>query len=372
MSKLLTRKRILLVSAILALLGGAAWWQGGPLLARYCVYKLDKAGEASREKWLARVVGLGEAAVPSLLASLAHADQEVCDNNVRALVGLAGAWGPDDARSQALVEKVTAQFESLNELGQSGVLQVAIFLLQKQPQTQNVPPALTRLAGDLLSAALKVEAVRDAALHLAGALLERMPQQWLAECRRLALEGMGAAAATTRVAAIQLALRPPLRHDSAVLVKCVPLLKDSAAPVRKAALLALGPVRELVSDDDLLPLLHDPDDGVQNLCELTLRSRGLPDNHILLARLISDQRPSARLQVLQHLHAADLEPGVWLRRLCQDPAAAVRAAAVRAAVSQSQVDLRDCLSDIARQDPSLTVRQLAEYYLTRYRPVTAN
>ncbi len=134
--------------------------------------------------------------------------------------------------------------------------------------------------------------------------------------------------------------------------------------MRKNALLALGSAPAVLSDEDLLPLLHDPDDEVQNLCELALRSRGLQENHILLARYISDARPAARLRVVELLREThDLEPGVWLRRLCQDPAPAVRAAAIRAAVSQSQVDMRACLTDMAEEDPSLTVRQLAAHYL---------
>jgi hypothetical protein len=107
---------------------------------------------------------------------------------------------------------------------------------------------------------------------------------------------------------------------------------------------------------------------VQNLCELALRSRGLTESHILLARLISDDRPSARLQVLRHLRdASDLDVGLWLRRLCQDSAPAVRAAAVRAAAAQSDVDLRQCLDEMAREDSSPTVRQLAGHYLSRVR-----
>ncbi len=136
--------------------------------------------------------------------------------------------------------------------------------------------------------------------------------------------------------------------------------------------IALGPAPELVSDDELLPLLHDPDEDVQNLCELALRSRGLQENHIVLARLISDTRPTARLQVLQHLRdATDLEPGVWLRRLCQGPEPAVRAAGIRAASAQSEVDLRSCLQEMAEQDPSPTVKQLAQIYLARPRPTSA-
>ncbi len=71
--------------------------------------------------------------------------------------------------------------------------------------------------------------------------------------------------------------------------------------------------------------------------------------------------------MLQHLgRQGDLDPGVWLRRLSQDSAAAVRAAAVRAAGAYPQVDLSDRLREMAQQDPSETVRQNAQYYLRQY------
>ena len=69
--------------------------------------------------------------------------------------------------------------------------------------------------------------------------------------------------------------------------------------------------------------------------------------------------------MLQFLHDAhDLDHSVWLRRLRQDPAAAVRAAAIRAASRHNVAGLRDRLLDIAQNDDSATVRQLAAYYLT--------
>jgi hypothetical protein len=92
----------------------------------------------------------------------------------------------------------------------------------------------------------------------------------------------------------------------------------------------------------------------------------LSENHILLARLISDERASARLEVFEHLqHASDLEPGVWLRRLSQDASPAVRAAAIRAAMSQTRVDLRPRILEMAQRDPSPTVRHMAQHYLSR-------
>jgi hypothetical protein len=43
----------------------------------------------------------------------------------------------------------------------------------------------------------------------------------------------------------------------------------------------------------------------------------------------------------------------------------VRAAAVRAAGEEQQVDFSDRLTQMAQNDPSPTVRQLAQYYLVR-------
>jgi hypothetical protein len=367
MKTFLTRKKLVVTLVIAGLLGATAWRQRKPFLASHYVARLSQAEDADRESWVAEVVALDEAAVPALLAALASGDKKTCANLESALVGLARNWGAEDPRSQALLEQVAVRFESLPVFAKNAALQIPVVILRKTPEKNKASPAVTRLAGELLTAATKAEGLRVAALHLAGAVVERVPHgQWLDVCRGLALQGLAAADVQTRAAAVQLVLRAPLRQENDLVTKVVPLLKDSAALVRKSALVVLGPARELVSDDDLLPLLHDPDDEVQNLCELALRGRGLQENHILLARLISDERPGARLEVLHHLReATDLEPGVWLRRLCQDPAPAVRAAAVRAAVSQSRVDLRSCLDEMAQQDPSPTVRQLAGHYLRR-------
>jgi hypothetical protein len=86
---------------------------------------------------------------------------------------------------------------------------------------------------------------------------------------------------------------------------------------------------------------------------------------------MTDARPEIRLQVLEHLGpAADLAPGVWLRRLSHDPAPAVRAAALRALAEQPQLGLRDRLEQMAQNDPSPTVQQLASHYLRHQTPAT--
>ena len=74
------------------------------------------------------------------------------------------------------------------------------------------------------------------------------------------------------------------------------------------------------STDDLaivtIPMNGEPLEPWQQLCELALRGRGLQERHLELARLISDDNPASRLQVLQYLRGgSDVEPTVWLRRL---------------------------------------------------------
>jgi HEAT repeat protein len=165
------------------------------------------------------------------------------------------------------------------------------------------------------------------------------------------------------VRAIRLAQHPEIQ----LLDHVVPLLKDPAPEVRRAALLAVGDAPAVLATDDLLQWLHDPDAEVRRLCEGALRlARRLPEKHIRLGRLLTDQRPEVRIEVLACLRRdPDLEPGVWLRRLSHDPDAAVRAAAVRGMAEWELATLADRLGQMAQIDPSPTVRQLARYYLSR-------
>jgi hypothetical protein len=121
----------------------------------------------------------------------------------------------------------------------------------------------------------------------------------------------------------------------------------------------------VIGDDVLFYWLNDPDADVRTLCEMALRGRGLQENHIRLAKLMSDRRPVVRLQVIEGLRDnPDLDPGAWLRQLSHDPVPAVRAAAAREATYQSQVDLRERIEQMAQNDPSPTVQQVARYYLS--------
>jgi hypothetical protein len=153
-----------------------------------------------------------------------------------------------------------------------------------------------------------------------------------------------------------------------LLEQVVSMLNDPEAEVRRAALLVIGPAtRDVAPDECLLPCLHDPDPEVRRLCEVALSGRGLSPEFLELGRLLTDPRPTMRLQVLDHLqHSPD--PGLWLRRLSHDTSPAVRVAAMRAMTQQPFLDLSDRIDQMARSDPSPTVCQLARFYLTCPRP----
>lgn len=361
------QKKLLLTIGTVVLLAGVGWWLRTPVLTYYALRDVALVDDDSREAWVNRVVALDWAVVPGLLDRLHTKNPTVCGNVEAGLVALIHHWGPEDARALALADEVHRRFGDWTPLGQITGLQVMAAILNHDgPATW--PAALMRTAGDLLHASRDRPELRGSALFLAAALLDRAaPGQWLDIARIHAEQGLCDRFPRTRLAAIQLVMRSPLQSEPALLAKVVPMLRDDSAAIRRAALVALAPARDLVSEDELLPLLHDSSMEIQQLCDAALRSRGLSDVQLALARDISDENPRARLRVIDRIgRARDLDnPAAWLRRLSQDTCSAVRAAAIRAAAQHPQVDLSDRLREMIEQDPSETVRQNAQHFLSQ-------
>jgi hypothetical protein len=359
-------RSFLAFSALLLVLVGFGWWQRGPLLAWYYARGLASASDTDRDVWIERLCSLDSAALPSLLACLRRENPQACANARAALVHLIDAWGNADPRCLGLAEQMAEGFPGFSASGQQAALECAIVLLKGKAGRDPPPARAAAATGRLLAAAAVAQepSVHAGALGLAELLVQTdTPGPWRDSLRELVSAGLKNPEPACRVQAIRLTLREALREDSELRALVVPLLRDPQTPVRRAALLAVGMAEQAVGEDDLLPLLHDADEDVRRLCEKALRGRGLRESHIKMARLISDSRPVARLEVLDHLaDAGDLEPGAWLRRLSQDPSPAVRAAAVRAAACQTQVDLSAHLRQVAQDDPSPTVRQIAAHY----------
>jgi hypothetical protein len=352
----------------LALLAGGGLWLGRePLLTWYYVRGLARAGEEERGAWAERVAGLDRAALPALLDLLAG-DDRACANARAALDALARRWGAGDPRGEGLARRLADGFARLGPAGQREVLRFAAGWLgaDGSPPPADVARALARTLPEAARAA--DGGVRGAALDLAAALLERPDgAEAVGACRDLALACFADAAPENRSRAVRLALHPGMDLPQ----QALPLLRDASPEVRRMAMLVVGPAQNVLSTDDLLHWLHDRDPEVRRLCEVALGSRRVPKDHIRLGRTLTDPDHHVRLKILDELRSArDIDAGIWLRYLTHDPKESVRVAAVRAAVEQrfgTPVDLRDRLEQMAKSDPSATVRQEAGHYLAQAR-----
>ncbi len=356
-------KRLLAGLLICALvgLGLPVWLAGTPLRAWWAVRNLAIADEATQAVWVARTVQLEQAAIPALLRCLERQEPVACANAQAALSCLADRWGHDDPRVIALEERLSEAFPRCSMTGQCRALELMTHWLQLAPST----PLADAVSLMTQGARAPDKEVRRRALGVAAVLLARPDRApAIGSCREIVRVGLGDTEAVNRAFAVRLAVHPDIDLSRSV----APLLGDAAPEVRQAALLAIGCIDEAIATDDLLHALHDSDADVRRLCEAALRGRGLRPNDIVLGRLITDEQPAVRLRVLERLaRVPDLDPGVWLRRMTLDPSPAVRAAAVRAAGEQEQIDFTDRLEKMARTDSSATVRQVAQFYLERHR-----
>ncbi len=324
------RRRILflLLPAIIALVGGAAFSQRSQLQSRYYAYRLERSSTDDRPIWLERLTALGEPAGLRLLKCLRKDDTNLCESARNGLSKLLADWGAKDDRSLRLAED----------------------FFDEQPSFA--------LAGQLT------------ALQLLPELLASENVETSAKARTLVATALKAKAAEQRYLAIGVASRPELN----LLPSLVPLLDDPEATIRRAALLVLGPIREgasgvdkpVIGDEALLRWLHDPDPEVRRVCEMSLHSRELGDRDIRLGRMLTNPDPIDRLRLLVELpREEDLDLNKWLKRLSEDGDSAVRAGAARLAAERN-LDFAERLEQMSLHDPDGTVRKIAEHYRKLY------
>jgi HEAT repeats len=320
-----TGKKLAFAAILVVLAGAALVWQRTALISWYDVHRLAQAEENQRARWVERVAGLDFAAVPGLINLLRRDDARACGNAEAALSAVMKRWGPSDAKTVSLAETLLRSFPCASSPGQAAILEWYQGLLHEIKGTD-------------------------------GPVLDL--------CREFAAQGLGSNDPETCTGAIRLVLQVPSESQKGLLDRVVPFLKNPSSQARCAAVLAVGLAEDTIAVEELLPLLQDPDSEVRRLCEVALRGRGLQDSHIRLAKLITDEHPGQRLQVIHYLkEAGDLDPAIWLMRLSQDPSPAVRAAVVRfAAAGSGAVGFQPRLLQMSREDPSPTVRQLASHY----------
>ena len=311
------KKFALVCLALLAVTGGVAWWQRTALEAWYLAHRLERATDEERPAWANKLADLGTAGIHRLLGCLSKEDAGLCDAARSALVRMVQTAPAE--RALDLAKRLCEMRPSFSAAGQVAALELVPPLLATGPDAVGIVEPL-----------------------ITGGLQSPAPEQ--------------------RVAAIACALRP----EAHLLEAVVPLLGDESPEVRRAALLAVGPLGDgaepLVATDALLRWLHDPDAEVRRLCELALHSRGLGERDVHLARQLTHPEPVERLQLLVQLpRDEDFALAGWVERLCNDPDSAVRAGAARLA-AERRLDFADRLEQMSRSDPDRTVRRIAAHY----------
>lgn len=311
------RKKIIVATAVVIVaLPVAAWFFRKPLLARHYIAQL---ASSPAEATFDRIADLGEAATPSVI-ELFQGDEPKCQNGAKALLRIMDRWPQDDPRAASVARGFAVSAPGFSSAGKLAALSVADALLARGGDCREP-------ASDLIRAALKDDQV------------------------------------STQVKAIILALKP----EFGLAADVAPLIRDPKPEVRRAAMLGVGPLRDIVPDDDILPGLHDSDAEVRSLCESALRSRGLREKDVMLGKLITDSSPLKRMEVIRFLpNDSQLDPETWLNRLCQDSSPIVRASAARVAMdpgSGLDVDMSRRVRQMAQADPDGTVRQIAEFLL---------
>jgi hypothetical protein len=357
-------KKLVAAGLLVVLLIGAGvgWMERVRLQSWYYLRGLAKAGEADRERWIERVAGLGEPAVEGLLDGLTG-DDRACRNAAAALDHLARTWGSSDPRTADLVTREAHLFSQMNPAAQAQLLHGMAGWFSDSPPTPELAHACSRILTDANSTS--DPDTQLGALELAGSLLRRRGgSEVLRPARDLARAGLQSRSAINRLRAVRLSFHPGMD----LLENVAALLRDPAAEVRQAVILAVGSADRVVRDEELLPSLHDPDPKVRSLTKDALQGRGLRPEHLELGWLLTHPDHHMRIKVLDHLReASDLDPGLWLRRLSHDKKKSVRAAALRVMSHLTLIDLTDRIDQMARSDPSPTVAQLAQYYLQHKR-----
>jgi hypothetical protein len=295
-------------------------WQRERLWLWYCAERLEGAPGDQRAAWADKLAAAGEPAVPTLLTLLRNDDPSVCMAARSGLEHLIAAWPGGDPRRVAVAHAFLDAEPRFSTPGRSAGLE----LLPAIVATDDADVA--NKAKGMIATAAKSESVE------------------------------------LRIQAVATALTPGIDALDAI----VPLISDPEVAVRRAAVLALGPVRDgaspVLGDDELLRCLHDSDSEVRRLCEMSLRGRGRSARDIALGRRYTAPNPAERQKLLLDLSDDDhLDITVWLERLTADPDPAVRAGAARVA-AEHKADLYTRLDQMSRTDPDGTVRRIAAFY----------
>ncbi len=316
----LARRLLRWALPVLVLSTATGLWQRERLWIWYCAERLERSPADQRLEWADQLAAAGEPAAPTMLALLRHDDPDVCAAATRGMAKLIESWPNDDPRRQTFAHQFVDAEPRFSTPGRAAALDLLPAILASND------PTIGQRAKEMVATAAKSESV------------------------------------DVRIQAIAAALHPEIDCLEAI----VPLVDDPVVDVRRAAVLALGPVHEggkaILNDEGLLRCLHDSDMEVRQFAEMGLRSRGRTPREIRLGRRYTARDPAERQKLLVDLaYEEELDTTVWLERLTKDDDPAVRAGAARLAAERN-ADLGDRLAQMSRRDPDATVRRIANYY----------
>jgi len=186
---------------------------------------------------------------------------------------------------------------------------------------------------------------------------ERTIDDWKQSFVAPTVRALAAREPETRAAAVACLAKLPINDAAAPAAAYV---ADPEAIVRQQALIGFASRRDLLSEEAVLPLLHDPNPAVAFLARRTLMARGLNEDQVALGRLIAHPSAARRVSVIpQLLSRTDIDPVVWLVQLSRDADESVRAKALEALATRTTPEARSRLREMAQSDESARIRSAA-------------
>jgi len=348
------------------------WWQRDYLMGWYLTDQLLKAEPQSKSHYIDALAKLGENAQYPLIDHLEKANDSSAPDLTKALGKMFDSWGGASSHhSQQCFHHIARRFTSFSAPAQVETLELLASISKNSPPPN--PLTTDFLEGTKLILGSLTEANNPSALAPAMKIVSQLIKTNTDKELHGRLVGIMAKAITNapeniKIQAIHLAIAP----EVGLTELSVAALQDKNVEVRKVAILACASALDSVSVDSLLPSLHDSDSEIRAYCESALIARGLKKEHIQLGKLLTDPKPSKRLEVLDSLmEDNELDQSLWLRKLSHDSSPAVRVAALRMMSLQETNDLNDRIDQMSRSDPSKTVSDLATYYLksNKFKPI---